>query len=65
MLQFNSDELIGTTEYLTVQARCRINRYRCNRVRLYKRQGVLRQLTSRYVKLKISNTSPKAKFTKQ
>jgi hypothetical protein len=28
----NSDELIGTTEYLTLQARCRINRYRYKRV---------------------------------
>jgi hypothetical protein len=30
----NSVELIGTTEYLTLQARCRINRYRYNRVLL-------------------------------
>jgi hypothetical protein len=31
----NSDELIGTTECLPVQARCRINRCRYNRVLLY------------------------------
>jgi hypothetical protein len=31
----NSEELIGTTEYLTMQARCRINRCRYNRVPLY------------------------------
>jgi hypothetical protein len=31
----NSEELIGSTEYLTLQARCRINRCRYNRVRLY------------------------------
>jgi hypothetical protein len=31
----NSDELIGNTEYLTLQMRCRINRCRYNRVRLY------------------------------
>jgi hypothetical protein len=31
----NSDELIGTTEYLTLQARCRINGCRYNRVLLY------------------------------
>jgi len=30
----NSEELIGTTEYLTFYARCRINR-RHNRFRLY------------------------------
>jgi hypothetical protein len=31
----NSDELIGSTEYLTLYTRCRINRCRYNRVRLY------------------------------
>jgi hypothetical protein len=31
----DSDELIGTTEYLTLQVRCRINRCRYNRVLLY------------------------------
>jgi hypothetical protein len=31
----NSEELIGTTEYLTLQRRCRINGCRYNRVRLY------------------------------
>ena len=31
----NSEELIGTIEYLTLWARCRVNRFRCNRVRLY------------------------------
>jgi hypothetical protein len=31
----NSDELIGTTVPVTLQARCRINRCRYNRVRLY------------------------------
>jgi hypothetical protein len=31
----NSDELISTTEYLTLYTRCRINRCRYNRVRLY------------------------------
>jgi hypothetical protein len=31
----NSEELIGTTEYLTQYARCRIQRCRYNRVRLY------------------------------
>jgi hypothetical protein len=31
----NIEELIGTTEYLTLQGRCRINRCRSNRVRLY------------------------------
>jgi hypothetical protein len=34
----NSEELIVTMEYLTLQARCRINRCRYNRVRRrYKR----------------------------
>jgi hypothetical protein len=32
---FNSEELIGITEYLTLYTGCRINRYRYNRVRLY------------------------------
>ena len=31
----NSEELIGTTEYLTLWTRCRINRFRYNRVLLY------------------------------
>jgi hypothetical protein len=31
----NREELIGVTEYLTLQARCRINRWRSNGVRLY------------------------------
>jgi hypothetical protein len=31
----NSEELIGTTEYLTLQTRCRLKRCRYNRVRLY------------------------------
>jgi hypothetical protein len=31
----NNGELIGTTEYLTLWARCRINRYRYNRVPAY------------------------------
>ena len=30
----NGEELIGTTEYLTLQTRCRINRCRYNRGRL-------------------------------
>jgi hypothetical protein len=37
----NSDELNGTTEYLTLQARCRINRCRYNRVRLYSASSLL------------------------
>jgi hypothetical protein len=31
----NSEELIGTKEYLTLQTRYRINRCRYNRVQLY------------------------------
>jgi len=31
----NSEELVGTTEYLTIYARSRINRCRYKRVRLY------------------------------
>jgi hypothetical protein len=31
----NSEELIGATEYLTLYARCAINRCRYNRVRPY------------------------------
>ena len=31
----NSEELIGTTEYLALYARCRISRYRYNRDCLY------------------------------
>jgi hypothetical protein len=31
----NSEELIGITEYPTLQTGCHINRYRCNRVQLY------------------------------
>jgi hypothetical protein len=31
----NSEELVDTTEYLTLQMRCRINRRRYNQVRLY------------------------------
>jgi hypothetical protein len=34
----NSEELIGTTEYLTLYTRRRINRCRYNRVRLYNLQ---------------------------
>lgn len=30
----NNEELIGTTEYLTLYARCRINRCRYKQVRL-------------------------------
>jgi len=35
MLWSNSEELIGTTKYPTLYARCRINRCHWNRVRLY------------------------------
>jgi len=31
----NSGELIGTTKYLTLCTRCRLNRCRYNRARLY------------------------------
>jgi len=31
----NSEELIGTTEYLALYARCRISRYRYNRTCVY------------------------------
>jgi hypothetical protein len=31
----NSEELIGTTEYLTLETRCRINQCLYNRVQLY------------------------------
>jgi hypothetical protein len=31
----NSEELIGTTEYVTLYKRCRLNRSRYNRFRLY------------------------------
>jgi hypothetical protein len=31
----NNEELTGTTEYLTPQARCRINRCRYNGIRVY------------------------------
>jgi hypothetical protein len=31
----NSEELIGTTEHVTLYARCRLNRCRYNRIRLY------------------------------
>jgi len=31
----NCDELIGIREYLTLQARCRINRCRYNPIRLF------------------------------
>jgi len=31
-----SEGLIGTTEYLSLQVRCRINQCRYNRVQLYK-----------------------------
>jgi hypothetical protein len=31
----NSEELIGTTEYVTLYARCRINQCRYNRLRRY------------------------------
>jgi hypothetical protein len=31
----NSEELIGTTEHVTLYTRCRLNRCRYNRVRLY------------------------------
>jgi hypothetical protein len=31
----NIEELIGTTGYVTLYARCRLNRCRYNRVRLY------------------------------
>jgi hypothetical protein len=34
-VMLNSEELLGITEYLTLQARCRINRRRYNRVRRY------------------------------
>jgi hypothetical protein len=38
----NSEALTGTTEYLTLYTRCRINRCRYNRVRLYMRSGWFR-----------------------
>ena len=31
----NGDKLIGTTEYLTLLTKCRVNRCRYNRFRLY------------------------------
>jgi hypothetical protein len=31
----NSDELIGTTEYVTLYTECHLNGYRYNRVRLH------------------------------
>jgi hypothetical protein len=31
----NSEELTVTTEYLTLYTKCRMNRCRCNRVRLH------------------------------
>jgi len=34
-LMVKSDELTATTEHLTLKMRCRINRCRYNRVRLY------------------------------
>jgi hypothetical protein len=34
----NSEELIGTTEHVTLYASCRLNRCRYNRVRLYWRR---------------------------
>jgi hypothetical protein len=36
----NSEGLIGTTEYLTLYTRCRINRGRYNRVRLYQSASI-------------------------
>jgi hypothetical protein len=38
----NSEELIATTEYLTLYTECRINRCRYNRVRLYIDINVIR-----------------------
>jgi len=34
-VMFNSEELIGTTEYLKLQARCYINQYHYNQIPLY------------------------------
>jgi hypothetical protein len=37
----NTDELIGTTEHLTLKTRCRLNRCRYNRVRSFVRLFVV------------------------
>jgi len=42
----NSEELFGTTEYLTQYVRCRIKRYRYTRVLLYFLRLTLRLLMS-------------------
>jgi len=36
----NKEELIGTTEYMMLRMRCRINRYHYNRVRLYLKENL-------------------------
>jgi hypothetical protein len=36
----SSEELIGTTEHVTLYSKCRLNRCRCNRVRLILKQKV-------------------------
>ena len=41
---FNSEELIGTAEYLTLWRRCGISRCRYNRVRLYLNAHILKFL---------------------
>jgi hypothetical protein len=41
----NNEELIGTTEYLMLQTKCRINRCRYSRVRLYIKSTVFWDVT--------------------
>jgi hypothetical protein len=46
----NSEELIGTAEFLMLSAKCRIDRCRYNRVLPYVRNGA-QNITFRYINL--------------
>jgi hypothetical protein len=46
----NGEELISTTEHVTLYVRCRLERYRYNRVQLYlKRRALTYSLGGHYV----------------
>jgi hypothetical protein len=44
----NSEEIIGSTEYLALYTRCHINRCRYNRVRLHFRPRIVKTALGRY-----------------
>jgi len=54
----NTEALIGTTEYLTLQVRCRINRYPFNGVRPHFPQNISRHRQIPIMSKSIKNIFP-------